>query len=813
MKVRYFVAILFLYFFPCQAHTQENPVRKLDFEGYVISDSLDYSAESIDYYFDDRKVVMTKNSTIKYVGRTLKSYEITYWQNYEYMEAAGRPDSTGALVDTPLFVDQGGEELRGLTIKYNLRTQEGVIAQGKTKYETGFYHSDTIKRVSDDTLYVANGSFTTCDIEDHPHFYFAGKKMKFIIKDKIIIKPITAYVNDIPVMWFPFYVYPIAQGRQSGFLTPRYGSSRRDGRYVSNLGYYFAPSEFWDLRMAGVLRERNGWLVKDWLSYNKRYNLSGSVFGSYEDRSESGTKEWELQVSHVQTLSPTLSITGSGNFQSMDYSRYNSTNMYERLNRDMRSSLSISKRWEESGNSLTTTFSHQKNLDTENSSVVLPSLRFRKPRKALFGKQDTKKQRRKYMEPESTTEKKEPAWYESIYYSFDSDFKNSGETRQETINPNPGLIDTVEVSKFDREMNMSAGLSSSFKLLGWLVSEPSLQLSESFSASNKYVAEERYRRNDNLSARLGLGTTVYGTFNPSIGSLTGLRHVITPSISYTYGKRRSFFGENADAYFRFDKNDLDKGRVNTVSINLRNLIQAKTVKNEKENKFDLFALNFSSSADFEKDKRPISPLTTTLDFTPLKKYMTTRLSSSHDFYHDDDKFHLTSPYLTNVSITTSVGLSQTNFAFMGKSSREYSSSNLGRDDFTLDEKIGGDEDTSGESGTSSGFNLRFSHTYQIRRAGKDSSGKYKYTTSNNIKPNISFSPTKNLSVNYYLYYDIEEKSLIFHRLVINRNLHCWEANISWIPSGVNEGYYFKVNIKDLPDIKVERRRGTSQTSY
>ena len=62
-------------------------------------------------------------------------------------------------------------------------------------------------------------------------------------------------------------------------------------------------------------------------------------------------------------------------------------------------------------------------------------------------------------------------------------------------------------------------------------------------------------------------------------------------------------------------------------------------------------------------------------------------------------------------------------------------------------------------------------------------------------------------------YDIENKTMVFQRVVINRDLHCWEANISWIPGGIQEGFYFKVNIKNIPDVKIEKRRGTSRISY
>ena len=696
----------------------------------------------------------------------------------------------------------------GTEIKYNLKTEEGVVKYGRTKYQEGFYNSDTIKRVSDDTLYVAEGTFTTCDKEDHPHFYFAGKQMKFIVNDKIIIRPITAYVNDIPVFWFPFYVYPIAKGRQSGFLTPRYGSSRRDGRYVSNMGYYFAPSDYWDYRVSGVLREKNGWLGKNWINYNKRYSLSGSVFGSYEDRSESGTKEWELQLNHRHTVSPTLTITGSGNFQSSEYSQYNSYNLYEKMNRDLRSSLSIQKKWTESGNSLTTTLTHEKNLDTENSSITLPSISFRKSRKQLFGSSDTRKSKRKYTKQEISGDEDEAAWYESIYYSFNSGFTN---TQEKFANSDSTNSFTEE---FNRKLTLSSGLSGSYKLMGWLVSEPSLNLNETLTASNEYDEEERYRRNDNISASLGLSTTVYGMFAPNIGNVKGIRHVVKPSVSYSYGKKRYYYSDGADAFFKLDENDQEDGKIQSMDLNLRNIFQVKTVNGEKENKFDLFTLNFSSSIDFEEEDKKIGPLSTTFDFTPLQKYMTTRLTATHDFYHDDDKFYLFSPYLTNLSITTSLKHSGSGAGFMGRSSRDDANSNLGSDDFTLDE-FSDTEVPEEKKGGTGGFpiDMQFSHSYQLRRSTQISLGKYKYTTTHTLKPTINFSPTKNMSVNYYIYYDIKKKEVNYQRIVISRDLHCWEANLSWVPSGSSEGYYFKVNIKDLPDIKIEKRRGTTQTSY
>ncbi|MFC1694061.1 hypothetical protein ACFL1R_11195, partial [Candidatus Latescibacterota bacterium] len=275
----------------------------------------------------------------------------------------------------------------------------------------------------------------------------------------------------------------------------------------------------------------------------------------------------------------------------------------------------------------------------------------------------------------------------------------------------------------------------------------------------------------------------------------------------SYSKNRRYSGDNAEVYFRFDRDDRDQDPGNRMNFNLKNLFQAKLTDSEKEKKLDLFTLDFSSSVNFKEKDRPIAPLRTTLYIKPVNSFKV-RLTSTHSFYHKDDSFHLFSPYLDNLSITTDVGVSQGQ-GFMGMSSRDNSNMNLGRDDFDTDT---GDRDVSVDRDSQSiPIKLRFSHSYGIRRS--TSSGKDTYRKTHNIKPNLSFSPSRNFSISYYCQYDFERKSIVSQRMIINRDIHCWEANISWVPSGIQEGFYFKVNIKELPDVKIEKRRGTSGISY
>ena len=788
-----------------EAEGREPADTPVAFDGYTVADSLVYSADDIIYEFEPPRIILTGNARIEYQGRTLESGTITYWQDYAYVEATGAVDSTGTPVDMPVFTDSAGEALHGRVIKYNLLTENGSVIRGRTEYEEGYMSARIIKRTSDDTLYVADGSYTTCDKEDDPHFFFAGARMKFIVNDKLIIKPVVAYLYDIPVAWFPFYVFPIKRGRQSGFLTPRYGSSRRDGRYMSNVGYYFAVNDYLDYKGAGTLRERNGWLVDNWFNYNRRNTLSGSLYGSFERRTgDSDSRQFKFRGSHRHTVSPTLSITGQAQFESSTYSQYNSRNMYERMNRDMRSTLSIRKQWKGSGSSLITTLSYNKNLDNDNITSTLPDISYRTGRKPLFGADTKSRTKRKYVKIDDTPAD-ERRWYENLYYSFNARMNNRGENRSGK-------------SSYTRSMDLSSSLSGSQKLMGWLVAEPSLNLSEGFEASSRNDPDERYERSDNMSARMGLGTTFYGMFAPRIGSISALRHVVNPKISYSYGLRRSFAGEDFEAFYRLDENDLSNGRNNSVTLSLRNIFQAKLLEGEEEKKIDLFTLNFASSMNFEAEERKIAPLSTTFDIRP-REGITTRLTARHQFYHDDDSFHLLSPFLENLSLTTSVRVSPEQLGLLGRSSRDDANSSLGTDDFESGMGgmsgmgMGGIGASMGarDRGGGRGFGLNFSHTYGIRRRQRP--GKDEYRRTHTIKPNLSVSPTENTSIKYYCNYDIVAESIVYQRIVLHRNLHCWEANLSWVPSGIQEGFYFKVNIIDLPDVKIEQRRGSSRMSY
>ena len=176
-------------------------------------------------------------------------------------------------------------------MKYNLQTQRGKILHGKTKAEDGYYTSSDIRNENKDVFYMKQSVYTTCDL-DIPHFHFAFSKMKMIHNDKVIAKPITLYLAQIPIISLPFAVLPQQKGgRQSGWIMPSYGTGSLRGHYLDGLGYYWAVNDYFDSKLTVSFADLQGITLKFTNRYNNRYKYSGNLHLETRQFLSSGEKD------------------------------------------------------------------------------------------------------------------------------------------------------------------------------------------------------------------------------------------------------------------------------------------------------------------------------------------------------------------------------------------------------------------------------------------------------------------------------------------------------------------------------------------
>jgi lipopolysaccharide assembly outer membrane protein LptD (OstA) len=650
--------------------------------------------------------------------------------------------------------------------------------------------------------------------------------MKVVVQKNVVAKPIVFYIGKIPMAILPFAFFPTRSGRHSGLIIPRFGASQSEGRYLRELGYYWAISDYFDARTTVDYYEYSGWLARGNFNYTKRYAFSGSVNGSFTRKNfvlTDNTKErrWDIAFSHRQTLGQTAYLNASGAFASNNYYRFFSSNRQEQLRRTLLSQATFSKSFGNS-TSLSATVSDYKDLDAGSFDRLLPSFSISFGQRQLFGKRDPAKK------APATGKLEERHWYENFYYSLSSSAQNRYSKASDS-------------SKTDRlssaNHNMSLSLNGIKAFFPWLSLNQSMQITE-----NWYDRTREFPQADSGQSRTNRGfaalhlfsytastnTKIYGTFQPNLGPIRALRHVVEPSVGFSF---RPDFSDLAWGYFqevtlrdgttkKFDRFNgaTPQGKLASMNISVRNLFQMKTGHDDKLKKIDLFTLSFSTFHNFAAKQFKQSDLTSSLFAYPAQNF-SFNMGASHSFYdYDRTTGQTVNRLLYKKNVARFLRLTNINFdaSLRLQSKSGETGPNAPAKPAQYEDELDGTIPISPSDRLSPrdyfmDTDVAWQASFSLR---------FNYNRSNPLKPNrtaqlsldnASVTLTKNWRLSFYGQFDLREKIIVDQRYTISRDLHCWEMQFFWTPSGFSKGFYFRLGIKAplLKDIKVEKRGGRS----
>jgi lipopolysaccharide assembly outer membrane protein LptD (OstA) len=717
-------------------------------------DTVNYSAEKIDYQIDSSLIYLEDNCSLRFRQVSLKAGKVTYHTEKEHLIAEGiykEEEGKKIISQLPVLID-GKEEIKGEEMSYYLKTRKGKVKAGQTEFQGGYYYGSELGKIKEEVFLAAGGSYTTCD-QETPHYHFYSRKMKVITKDKVIARPVVLYIGRLPVAVIPFYVFPIKPGRHSGFLTFEVGDFVSGERFIRNLGYYWAPSDYWDLETSLDYYENTGWLLRENFRYAKRYLYNGSIASSYKrEVQEFGfnkikNNRWDLVLSHSQNISPTTKFSASGRFISdKSYYRDFSFNAQERRDRSIHSQASLNSKY--SGAGIYLAFDQVENLDTDSKTLRLPTFKITQPSFSPFKSKSDQPKR----------------WYQSLYLSFSSSFQNYYSKAR--------LNENFTRKKF---MTVDNALHLDFPqtLFGWLILSPGLNYRESWyyvyetdQSKGKVKANSPARRGT-YSLGLNARTTLYGTFHTKLGPVTGIRQVMTPSLAFVFVPEI----KRHQAYVSYTGVGSGGGKAQSLNFSFTHLLQMKTQKEGKEKKFELFNYTLSTSYNFLAKERKLSNFASSLRSNAIPG-IGFELAFTHDPYNPTTKeLDLSHLRLLNFSLNT---------------------------DLSYNGVWGAQKDEEGQKSGGREYNLSLNHRYSETR--------YSPGTIKNhwISLSLDFWLTQKWHISYLTRYDFSLKQLSEQTFTFYRDLHCWEGHFTWIVNGYRQGYYFRINIKSLPEVKIEK---------
>jgi lipopolysaccharide assembly outer membrane protein LptD (OstA) len=708
-------------------------------------ESVRYRASQITYYVGRNRIVLGGGATVEYKRTVLTADEVIFDPETEVLSASGNPD----------FSDEG-ERLVGDALSYDLNGQTGTVVEGATTFEDGLYYGDRIERYTDGSLKVRGGVYTTCSATV-PHYRLESHRMRIYLDDKVVARPVILYIGDLPVVALPFYVFPIRKGRQSGFLIPQIelGFSADKGKFIRNFGYYWAPNDYWDVSAWADYYDQTRWIAHLQTRYARRYALSGAVEASFMEETLGGNRRWDLTLDHRQELGRNWTAGASGDFRSdATYASDANQSIQQSLNRSLHSQLWFRGRW--SGLSTGVTLDRREELDEGSVTELLPKVELSGSQRPILSV------------PEGTTGIR--AWLEKVSYNWDARAVNDrrrtgGET---TVHQAAGL---------------GLSLRTSTKLMGWLGMSPHASFTQNWYDRDK--SGNRFPSRFTYGAGVSASTTIYGTFFPRVGPLDGVRHIIEPSATYSWTPdlTRYFDEGGADRFYAFSGFGSTPRASEAVSVSLVNKLQLKVRDGGDVRKLDSFArLSVSSAYDLRADAERWSDIVSRAEVRPGNV-----LSMSWDARHD--------PYtgrIGNSSLTATISLTGESPAageFTGGAPPGGTESPLDELRRSIAERSAAD--APGRRPWDASVTFRYA-----RGANRDDETYWADGTA-------ALSLTAGWRINWSVHYDLKEKEVASQEYVIHRDLHCWEAEFVRRYYAGEWEYYFRINVKALPDIQLE----------
>jgi lipopolysaccharide assembly outer membrane protein LptD (OstA) len=736
------------------------------------SERVQYNADRIEYFANTENVLLRGRAFLKYQNSSLEAKRIDFNSRLNLLEATGDP-----------VLEEDQQRMYGTDMGYDLDAEAGVIVEGSTKYGEGYYQGKDIFKVGTDVLKVYRSTYTTCDFA-RPHYSFHANKMKVYIDDKIVSGPIFLYIGKIPVFYLPFMVNSLHHARSSGFLKPNLdiGIGSREGRFVQGLGYYWATNDYTDFLLTGDFNERRSVRLHLVNNYAVRYVLNGGArldfvrdFGS-KANDYSRTNEWMVESDHSQTFSPSAGFTSHLKFVSSDNAQQSidlSQDIERFIDRRVYSSGNFHKSW--GGTRLSLSASRDQKLSVKlpteaRLSSTLPSFSLNFPQRSLwFGEKHAKGE--------------QGLWERGLGSILFTPAISATRTSEESIARKYSTGSTGYNMGFSRQARLGfIGISPSVSM-GWSYFKVlTYQVDEKYDSL--YPPSTRPRDRNEVSMRLGtgLGTKVYGTLYPRIGSLVGVRHTITPSVSYGFTPKLT----------------ASQRKSQSVAWSLDNSIDLKLKKGGQEVKSsDVLAWYLSGSYNPELPAdRAFSDIGSTtrlrlgslMSFNLNNRYATYRGRIVSTDFSMDLNLRGTLRYPA-----TWTALQQERIA---AAEAEQAKSAAPRD-----EAEGAGPRAAG------GWSLAVGYNY-----GSSGEGIYR-TKRSNVRYNASGQLSQGWKLTFSGYYDIDARNFTQQSYSLVRDLHCWQASFTHQRTGNDWRYYFEISIKAHPDIKYERGTRAVQSYY
>ena len=816
--------------------------------------------DSLVFNVRDKMVYVYGEGDITYQTMNMKADYMRINMDTRVIRAYGVNDTVDnkPVVTRPEFTENGKTYTMD-TIDYNMKSKKAKIKGVATQEGEGYLIGDNVKKMTDNSINISSGRFTTCENTDHPHFYLEMTRAKFIPGKKAIFGPSYLVMEDVPIYFLgvPEGFFPMSSGPKSGFLMPTYGEEYVKGFFLRDFGYYFTFNDYIDLTLTGGIYTLGSWEAAASSRYIKRYKYSGSFsadfskvrFGDKGSPDYTNQSNFRIQWTHTQDskFRPGSTFSASVNFSTSGYSKYSATTINDILSTQTNSSIAYSKTWSGTPFSLSANMAVSQNSSNSTISVTLPTVVFNMSRVYPFKRKQTMGKER---------------WYEKISVSYTGKLTNSVSTTEKELFTKQTLKDmkngvehTIPVSTSMTLFNYLNITPSANYTERWFFKKQERQWNPETNTVDYLEPEYGFYRLYNYNVGVSASTKLYGMYrfkNPN-SKIQAFRHVITPTISFSYAPD---FSHQKYGYYKAVQSDTtgrvtiyspfagnaysvpSSGRSMSLNFSLQQNLEMKVLSKRDTTGTRIIKLidNFtiSGSYNFLADSMNLSnislsfrskltnnfgiQLSATLDpyvVTPegrrINKLMLSRgklgriVSTGWSFGYSFNSKNQSAP--SGQALTNDITSQPIDPAYSNPFFDPYG---------TMDPVLRRQYMAQTYYDFNMPWNFSFNYTisYGISLVNNGTTGYRK-----NINQTIGFNGSVNLTpkwgISFQGGFDLMTRKLTTSSISITRDLHCWQMGFSWIPFGFHKSWSFNIGVKSsmLQDLKYDKSQSMYDNLY
>jgi len=240
---------------------------------YEAEGPVTMEADTLTYNQQGDAIALEGAVRILYRDMTVQADKVIFYDKTKDVVAEGK-----------VVLTEGEDILRCDRLELNIETKKGTVYRGKIFLKQKNFHvtGGKMEKLGESEYRVHDATVTTCDAR-LPYWMFTVKRLDVDIEGFGQGWWAGFRVLDIPVLYFPWAMFPVKRDRQSGFLFPYFGNSSKWGPEF-RLPFYWniAPNQdatFYVERI-GDSRGR-GWKEGAEYRYAWSTQAQGKISGNY----------------------------------------------------------------------------------------------------------------------------------------------------------------------------------------------------------------------------------------------------------------------------------------------------------------------------------------------------------------------------------------------------------------------------------------------------------------------------------------------------------------------------------------------------